>query len=88
FARRKGDDWYVAIVNGDAAASRDVSLPLAFLGQAGYTAALHRDDPADPAAIVHEPVRPVSRAETISVTLRPGGGFVGVFRPGRSGKDR
>jgi alpha-glucosidase len=73
FARRRGDLWILAIVNGETAKSIDV--PLSFLAAGDHQAILVRDDPANPAAVQVEKTA-VFRAKPIKVDLREGGGFV------------
>lgn len=80
FARRRGDDWYVAMVNGDSAAPKQVDLVLNFLGAGSYRGDLHRDTPGHADVIAHESGRTVRAGETVSVLLQPAGGFVAVFR--------
>lgn len=75
-ARRKGDTWFVAILNGPAARSFDV--PLSFLGGGKYDGVLIRDDAANPAAVQIEKAAH-GRADSLRVALAPGGGFVARF---------
>lgn len=79
FARRNGETWYVAIINGDAGNGKEYPLALTFLGPGNYTATLYQDDPAKADAIQVGPNPPVTAAATIAVKMRPGGGFVAVF---------
>ncbi len=76
FARRRGDVWFLAILNGPSARSLDI--PLTFLGAGPYQALLVRDDPADAAAVVVEKAS-AGRGEPLRVQLLPGGGFIGRF---------
>jgi len=79
FARRTGDTWFVAILNG--ATARAVSVPLTFLGGGSYQGLLVRDRADDPAAV--DVARDAaSRLTTLTVDLRVGGGFIGRFTPG------
>jgi alpha-glucosidase len=76
FARRSGDRWFLAILNGPDA--RTLRLPASFLGPGEYhtlTARDRRDEPA--ALVVNEST--TSRDATIDVDLRPGGGFLTRF---------
>lgn len=80
FARRSGDDWFLAVANGDAAASRNLQVELAdFLGPGYYDATLLRDTPQTPAAFDREQEL-MHASHGLSVWLRPGGGFVGMFK--------
>ncbi len=82
FARRSGDTWFVAIMNGPYA--RTVRIKLSdFLGKgpregAGYHATLLRDTdkPAD-LKVEHVTLAP---GDAISVELRSGGGFVAMLK--------
>jgi alpha-glucosidase len=78
FARRKGDEWFVAVLNGPAA--RTLRIDLKFLGPASYSATLVRDNPDNAAAerIEHATL---TRQGSLSVTLRAGGGFIGKLTP-------
>jgi alpha-glucosidase len=76
FARRRGDRWFVGVLNGPG--QRTVALDLGFLGKGKYRALLARDKGEDGAAIELEE-RDVTRGDTLPLSLRPGGGFVGRF---------
>jgi alpha-glucosidase len=78
FARRSGDTWFLAILNGIV--TRTVQIPLSFLGQGQYRAMLIRDDKDNDAAlqIENDTLNP---KDTLSVDLRAGGGFIARFRP-------
>ena len=78
FARRKGDVWFLAVMNGPGA--RAVTVPLSFLSDGRYQAALVRDDAPDGSAVrVESAVQ--TRTDTIALDLRSGGGFLGRFVP-------
>lgn len=79
FARRKGDTWFLAVLNGPAA--RTVKIPLAFLGDGKFQALEVRDDPADPAA-VRVARAAVNRDGSVTLDLPAGGGFVGRYPKG------
>jgi alpha-glucosidase len=86
FARRSGNTWFLAITNGPTA--RNVRIDLSsFLGQGppqqgrrpvSYLATLLRDT-ADPASLKVEHVT-LSAADSLSVDLRSGGGFVAMLK--------
>jgi alpha-glucosidase len=76
FARRSGERWFLAAVNGPAA--RTIDLGLGFLGKGRYRALLARDKGEDGAAIDLEE-RDVEPGDTLALSLRPGGGFVARF---------
>src|SRR5262249_33677479 len=82
FARRRGDTWFLAVVNGPAA--RAVRIPLSFLGPGEYRALLVRDRKDDPAAVQIEDTA-ARRGDSVTIALAEGGGFVGRFsKDGRS----
>ena len=71
YARRKGNDWWVGVMNGDK--EREIEIPLDFLKKSMDAVLLHDDDKI--LASVAREDRKVSKKET----LRAGGGFVGWF---------
>ena len=77
FARRKGQEWFVAVVNG--LTPRQMKIPLAFLGDGAYEALLVRDHPEDSGAVNVEKGR-FSRTQSVTADLKSGGGFVARFR--------
>ncbi|MHC4248894.1 MAG: glycoside hydrolase family 97 protein [Planctomycetota bacterium] len=78
FARRKGAEWYVAMINGYAEREQSYSLPLGFLGDGKYEAFLCRDTPGNN-SIRTETVT-VEPADRIEVKMNPTGGFIARFR--------
>jgi alpha-glucosidase len=80
-ARRKGNEWYLgAITNWD---SREVSIPLEFLGPGNWTAEMYSDAPdagVNPKHTVIEQ-RPVTASTLLKVNLAPGGGVAVRFVP-------
>jgi alpha-glucosidase len=76
FARRSGDTWFLAILNGPAA--RQIQIPLSFLGQGEYRALLIRDRKDDAAAVQVENTT-ARNGESIAIELREGGGFIARF---------
>ena len=75
YARRKGNDWWVGVMNGDK--EREIEIPLDFLKKSMDAVLLHDDDKI--LASVAREDRKVSKKETLKVHLRAGGGFVGWF---------
>jgi alpha-glucosidase len=73
FARRKGDEWFIAVLNGPAA--RTLRVDLKFLGAGPYRSTLVRDDPDDAAAERIERAT-LTRQGSMAITLRAGGGFI------------
>jgi alpha-glucosidase len=78
-ARRSGDRWYLAAMNGDAAAS--LKVPLKFLGRKRWTLSSFADDPkaADYQTVV-ESASGVSAKTVLTLSLAPGGGFAGIIK--------
>ena len=76
YARRKGDTWLLAVMNGPQA--RTLNVPLAFLSDGEYHAALVRDVQDNPAAVQVEQAT-ARRGETLKIKLAPGGGFIAQF---------
>jgi alpha-glucosidase len=78
-ARRKGDQWFIAVMNGGSAASLD--LPLDFLGTGAWRSSQLFDAKGNPYAWDRRE-RAVTRADHIRLDLAPRGGFVGWIRKG------
>ena len=78
-ARRKGDQWFVAVMNGGSATSLDLSLD--FLG-AGTWKSSQLFDVEDKDAAWDRRERDVTRTDHIRLDLAPRGGFVGWIRKG------
>lgn len=76
-ARRSGDRWYLAAMNGDAAAR--LSVPLAFLGPGNWSLRSFADKPDAAPTTVVESVQAVSAATRLPVSLAPAGGFAAVL---------
>jgi alpha-glucosidase len=78
FARRKGDTWFVGIINGNK--ERPYNLNLSFLGQGDYSATIVRDVMNNPADMTLENIT-VRRKDKLSIDMRSGGGFVAYLSP-------
>ena len=76
FARRKGNKWFLAIMNGPS--SRKIDIGLGFLNRGGHPALLVRDNMSEPAAVKMEDTTVNAKME-LSIEMRAGGGFVGMF---------
>jgi alpha-glucosidase len=76
-ARRSGQQWFIAVVNGGAATS--VELPLDFLGAGKWSSTQLFDVTGTPAAWNREEVS-VTSNDHIRLTLEPRGGFVARLR--------
>ena len=79
FGRRRGTTWFLAVVNGPT--GRTLRVPLSFLGQGRYSGTLVRDHPGDSGAVRVDRAQPATRADTLEITLRAAGGFIGMFQP-------
>jgi len=77
-ARRRGDTWFVGIINGGS--DRGYDLNLAFLSDGSYAAVQLADDPGRPDALVRTEAT-VQATSSLGVHLNTGGGFVGMFTP-------
>lgn len=82
FARRSGETWFVAVLNGPQA--KTIRVDLRFLGTNPYRATLVRDDPDNPAAERLEQSS-VTRQGSLTIALRSGGGFLGRLVPRKDG---
>lgn len=76
FARRSGDAWFLAILNG--AAARTATIPLSFLREGTYDAMLVRDSKEDAAAMRMESTT-LKCSDALTLYLREGGGFIARF---------
>ncbi len=78
--RRSGDVWFVGLMNGLSDVSRGYTLELSFLPKGQYEAELLADVPGRADAFDRSE-RTVTRDDTITVKINPGGGFVAVLTP-------
>ena len=77
FARRKGDIWYLAIMNSSEA--KVISVPLEFLGKGKYTAAIYKDN-LDSRGDIVEDSMDVDAGDIVSICLRADGGYVAEIK--------
>lgn len=77
FARRKGSDWYVGVVNGAEAAK--LKIDLAFLGEGSYTAETFADVAGKDDAFDKQS-KTVKRSDALQAEMRPKGGYVAWIR--------
>ena len=75
YARRTGQTWFLAVMCGPDA--RRVQVPLSFLGDAMYRAAVVRD--AGDGSAVTVSAASHRRTDSLLLDLRAGGGFVARF---------
>jgi alpha-glucosidase len=79
-ARRSGSRWFVFGLNGNATTAKTLArLDLTFLGTTRYRAILLRD--ATQTSFARQEVSAMNAHSAVSLTLLPGGGFVGMFTP-------
>lgn len=80
YARRKGKDWFLCVLNGQHK-KRRIQVPLDFLKSRSYQLSYLKDDltsKSDPAGAVTGE-RPVKKGAQLSIELAPGGGYIGHF---------
>lgn len=73
FARRKGNNWYLAILNGPTKST--VQLNLSMLPNGTFNILTVQDDPTSPAKAVIKEMS-VNNKQKFNLVLQPGGGFV------------
>lgn len=79
-ARRKGDTWFLAVMNGRG--RRRLRVPLSFLDLPRYNATGVGDAAADGSAVRVDSIVQTNK-DTLALELQAGGGFVGRFVPAR-----
>jgi alpha-glucosidase len=76
-ARRSGDQWWVAVINGSDQ-RKDYSFSLDFMGADTWSAVSFADIPGDKTKL--EITRSnLKTGETVAATMEPGGGFVMIL---------
>jgi len=73
FARRKGTQWFVAVMNGTA--PRKIKISLSFLKSPAAAAAIVKDPPGNPAAVQLEQAT-FKPTDTVVLDLEAGGGYL------------
>jgi len=76
FARRRGDKWFLGIMNGPNA--RTVKIDLGFLGKPSYQGMLVKDQLNEAAAVRIERTN-ATHKDSLAIEMRAGGGFVARF---------
>ena len=76
YARRKGETWFLAVMNGKN--PKTVHVPLSFLKDNNCHAAILRDHKNDPASVKIEQ-KDYTGKDSISVDLVEGGGLMARF---------
>jgi alpha-glucosidase len=79
-ARRSGDRWFLAVLNGPE--TRTLRIPLSFLSNGTYHSLMVRDQMADPGTLKREEAT-VSKVDAIEIQLRASGGFIARFTQSR-----
>lgn len=78
FARRNGDEWFVAVLAG--LEGQKLTVPLTFLDSSAYHAMLVRDKPNEPTMVTIENVD-VTSGDSLRIELAEAGGFIGHLSP-------
>jgi alpha-glucosidase len=76
FARRHGDMWFLAVLNGPA--GRQLTVPLKFLGEGKYQTLMIRDQQDKPEAVRIENAE-LGPADKVEIDMPHGGGFIARF---------
>jgi alpha-glucosidase len=76
FARRKGETWFLGVMNGPD--KRKVEVPLDFLPAGDLKASTMRDGEGDTGVMEQ---KRVTRGDTVRIELEAGGGYVARFTP-------
>jgi len=79
-ARRRGDTWFVGIINGGR--QRSYELNLAFLADGPYASVRLADDSERPDNLIRTEAT-VQASSSLTVDMNAGGGFVAMFKPAR-----
>jgi alpha-glucosidase len=75
YARRKGNTWFLAVMNG--VEPRKIKIPLRFL-KGSYHTELVKDNPAESASVLMEQ-KTYSSNDVLELDLVSGGGFIAQF---------
>jgi alpha-glucosidase len=73
FARRKGNEWFIGIINGSD--KKNIDIPLIFLPGGSYTMNTYEDEPDRDDAIIQKVIK-VDRSDHLRISIRPAGGYV------------
>jgi alpha-glucosidase len=79
FARRKGNDWFIGVINGSNN-KQEFGFDLSFLGKSNYKAMIARDKTGERTAMAVENAV-VWEKQKIVVDLEAGGGFAAWLTP-------
>jgi len=75
YARRKGNTWFIAVMNG--VAPKKITIPLNFL-KGNYKVLEAKDDPAGSASVIMNNIN-YSDKDVIELDLASGGGYIARF---------
>jgi alpha-glucosidase len=76
YARRKGNNWFVAVMNGTT--TKKISIPLRFLQRSTYKTTIVKDDGDNGERSLVEN-KTYAPGDTIELNLVPGGGYIAEF---------
>jgi alpha-glucosidase len=76
YAQRKGDTWFLSVING--VSPKNLTIPLSFLGNASYEAMIVRDNKDNSASVKIEN-KTMKKGESINLEMGVGGGFIARF---------
>jgi len=80
FARRRGDSWFLAVLNGPSA--RTLKVPLTFLGSGKYQSLASRDEGTRPDALKLEKTL-ANRDGSVTIEMPAGGGYLARYTPAK-----
>jgi alpha-glucosidase len=76
YAQRKGNTWFLSVING--LEPKNIKIPLSFIGEGSYKTFILNDNPANPAdAIISE--GKATKGDVFDISLGKGGGFMARF---------
>ena len=75
FARRNGNTWFIAVMNGTSA--KHISMPLNFLKPGKYNAIIATDDALPASVIINK--TSLASTDVINLSLQPGGGYIAML---------
>jgi hypothetical protein len=76
FARRKGKDWFIGVIN--AGEQQRFQLPLAFLGSDRYRVEILADDLRNSDGLLHS-ITACTARDTLAVVMKAKGGYVAML---------
>jgi alpha-glucosidase len=76
YARRKGNTWFIAVMNG--VAPTNLKIPLRFLKTGNYNTTIVKDDGDNSASVVVDH-KSYTANDTIELNLVSGGGYIAEF---------